>query len=98
MNPVRPLRWDAAPQSTGVDAEAMELAAPLSGVADACRAVSRLGALEVFGGSFEALVAVIRVARPGVDEGIGGGADLTDGDFGVFPPGAAGLARLRRDG
>ena len=44
---------------------------------------------QLFGSSFQALIAVTRRQRQRIDQGIRGGPDLAQGDLQVFPPAAA---------
>ncbi len=84
------LSWDAAREFGEVDPQFVEVGQACSRVGSACLGVLLL-VLGQFAGSFgETMVAVGAVQRQGVDHGVGGHADLADGDLRIFPPGAAG--------
>ena len=84
------LSWDAAREFVEVDAPFVEVRQACSRVGLAGLSILVL-VLGQFAGSFgETSVAVGAVQRQGVDQGVGGHADLADGDLRIFPPGAAG--------
>ena len=62
-----------------------------------CLVVASLGALQDSGDAFEIDHAVFGVKRERGDHGVGGVADLAQGDRRVFPPAAAWSGGLRRD-
>ena len=62
----------------------MELTAAFLGVTGAGGAVALLGALDELGSSLQAALTIIGLKWQGIDQGVGGGADLAESDLRIF--------------
>ena len=91
------LWWDTGTHAAREEAEGVKLAAAIFVVRAARLLVAELGTHEDSAGPFQVAFAVFGIKRQGGDQGVGGIADLAQGDQWVFPPEGARSGGPRKD-
>ena len=91
------LWWDTGTHAAREESECVEATAASFVVGAARLLVAKLSACQDDAGTPQVTLPMIGIKRQGGDQGVGGIADLADGNQRVFPPEAARFGGPRKD-